>query len=79
MISLIKKVGYGAVAKFGNKIFDRKTGELLGRAFIFVWGGRIHIICYSGTKPIIPVWEPVAELRYWRSAICFETREGFNE
>ena len=39
----------------GTRIHDEETGEELGRAFLFIWRGRLLLLGYTGSVPLRPV------------------------
>lgn len=55
----------------GTTITDAQSQQFLGKAFIFLWRGRIHLIGYEG-PPIIPHFLPQKKVTYWRSTIGFK-------
>jgi hypothetical protein len=54
----------------GSKIRDAQTGRLLGRAFLVPWGGKLHLLGYSG-PPVIPVFLTQSALSYSRQSMGF--------
>lgn len=75
-----KKWLMSLVHTFGSRIEDYRTGEHLGRAFIIAWRGKIHVIGYEGSKPLLVEWLPEDRVRYWRCRISFTTyRENIYE
>lgn len=63
------------VRNFGQKIIDQRTGDTLGKAFLFCWKGRIHLLGYDGKTPLRPVFIKDSQIRYWRQSIGFESHE----
>lgn len=59
----------------GSKIIDYRTGQILGKAIIIGFGGRIHIIGYRGTDFLIE-FEPQVRLTYWKQSIRFTQHHG---
>jgi hypothetical protein len=55
-----------------SDIHDSRTGEKIGRAFLFAWGGRIHVIGARG-KSLIAGFIPQKRLTYWNQEIGFTT------
>lgn len=74
MRGVLKRCGSWLVRIFGSRIEDYRTGESLGRALILVWRGRIHVIGYTGEKPLLIDFLAEDEVRYWRSRIGFTTQ-----
>ncbi len=54
----------------GSRIHDAQTGRLLGRAFLVSWGGKLHLLGYSG-PPVIPVFLTQSALSYSRQSLGF--------
>lgn len=68
--------GYGDVLRWlarcvGTTLHDESTGEVLGRAFLWKWAGRIYVIGYTGTAALklVPVCRK--DVRYWVFGIGF--------
>lgn len=59
----------------GTTICDHRSGQPLGKAFIFAYGGRIHLIGYKGPDLILE-FEPQARLTYWKQSIRFSIHQG---
>ncbi|MGJ8655526.1 MAG: hypothetical protein ACSHX6_03670 [Akkermansiaceae bacterium] len=74
MKNRLNKIGYLIISRLGQKIIDNKTGEKLGRALVFYWGGQLHIIGYTG-KPLVVRWAKSDKLRYWHSSLIFRAQE----
>lgn len=56
---------------FGSDIIDSRTGKKAGRAFLFAWGGKIHVI---GLESVVEVhFLPQKRLTYWKQEIGFRT------
>lgn len=55
----------------GTRVYDDKSGKLLGRALILPWRGKIHVI---GLRvPVRPSFESQKRLTYWKQEIVFST------
>ncbi len=76
MKKLFRSLGIIVVKIVGRKITDYKNGEHLGKAIIIVWGGKIHIIGYTGHRCLLVDWLPQEELTYWRARLGFTTRNN---
>ncbi len=61
----------GLSTLFGSPLYDEETGELLGRAFVVVWRGRIKLLGYTGSLPPRPVCVKRRKLAYWCLSIGF--------
>jgi hypothetical protein len=69
MRKLIRFVGLALARFVGTKIRDIETGELIGRALLLSWRGRIHVI---GLKAAVrPMFIPQKRLTYWKQEIGF--------
>lgn len=55
----------------GSTIKDVETGEILGKAIVLVWKGRVHLIGYTGSVPLRPVAVPSRDIAYWRLTLGF--------
>lgn len=77
MKEILRSWGLLLVRAFGTRITDAHSHLLLGKAFIFLWRGRIHLIGYEG-PPIIPYFLPEQKVTYWRSTIGFKTMPQVN-
>lgn len=71
MRNFLRKLGQAWVRSFGSVIRDDETGEVLGRALIFVWRGTIHVVGFTGGVPLRPVFRGQDRVRYWRQSIGF--------
>lgn len=58
---------------FGCTIRDGRSGEVLGKAIIIPWCGRLMIIGYTGTKYFYPVFKLQERATYWRQEVEFRT------
>lgn len=65
----IRSVGLAITRTFGAKIVDYETGRALGRAFLFPWRGKIHVIGLE--TAVRPVFLPQKRLTYWKQEIGF--------
>ena len=55
--------------RIGSRIVDAENGQVLGRALIIPWRGKIHVI---GLKFAVRlVWLPQKRLTYWKQEIGF--------
>ncbi len=52
-------------------IRDVESGAVLGRAFVVAWGGRVHLLGFTGEVPLRPVAVPREKLGYWRVTLGF--------
>lgn len=59
------------ISRFGSPIRDEETNELLGRAIILVWRGKIHLLGLTSRAPITPVFRKQDRVRYWRQSVGF--------
>lgn len=59
-----------AVARrIGTPVRDAETGELLGRAVMIPWRGKI--VCIGLDTPVCPVFLPQERLTYWKQELGF--------
>lgn len=58
---------------FGQTIRDARDGRILGRAFLFAWGGKLHVVG-AHCERWIPIPLPQTNrLVYWKQYIGFTT------
>jgi len=74
MNAKLRDLLYWACRTFGQKIHDDTTGELLGKAVIIAFGGRVYLFGYCGDLPLKPVWKSEDRVMYWRSRLVFVTQ-----
>lgn len=58
-------------ALLGTTLRDAQSGDILGKAFVVVWRGRIHVLGYNGLSPLRPVVIPRERPDYWRLSLAF--------
>lgn len=71
MRGFLRHLGRFLINRFGSPIRDEESGDLLGRAMIVVWRGRIHLIGFTGEAPVLPVFRAQDRVRYWRQSLGF--------
>jgi len=71
----IRSLGELFVRLCGRSITDYKTGEGLGKAVLLTLAGRVYVLGYDGSKPLIPVFLPQPKLQYWKVVIGFTVRD----
>lgn len=58
----------------GRKIIDQRTGLPIGKAIVFLWGGKVKVIGLRAPKrPVFPLFEPQKRVIYWKQEIVFES------
>src|ERR1700734_2721188 len=50
----LHRVLHFLVVLFGNDLTDERTGRKVGRALLFCWRGRIHVVGLEGQDQVIP-------------------------
>jgi glycosyltransferase involved in cell wall biosynthesis len=70
---LLRNIFVGLARMFGSKIRDQRTGNVIGRAFVVAWRGRVHFIGLEGVGK--PVFLPQRRLTYWRQELGLESHE----
>lgn len=70
MMKFLRSIGLCIVRVLGSDIRDEHDGAVLGRALLFSFCGRIHLIGYEGT-PLRPVCVPQSRVKYWRITVGF--------
>ncbi len=71
MRASLRKLGNLYIRLLGSPIRDEETGELLGRALIVVWRGRVHVVGFTGGMPLKPVFCSQDKVVYWRQSLGF--------
>ena len=64
-----RAVGLKIARTIGIRIQDFRTGQRLGRALIFPWRGKIHVIGLN--VAVRPMFQPQKRLTYWKQEIVF--------
>jgi len=67
----IRNLGVRFFQRIGSDIHDERTGERLGRGFLFAWRDRIHLIGVDAS--LIPVPLRQKRITYWKQEIGFTT------
>ena len=65
----IRAVGLKIAQTIGAPIRDFRSGKPLGRALIFAWRGKIHVIGLD--TAVRPMFQPQKRLTYWKQEIVF--------
>lgn len=63
------------IQHFGAPIRDHRNQELLGRALVCTFRGKVFLIGFTGETPVKPVFLADPSVRYWRQTIRFEAAE----
>jgi hypothetical protein len=69
----LHRVLRGLVAVFGSDLTDERTGEKVGRALMFCWRGRIHLLGFEGKDEVIAEFLPQERMAFWERRIGFTT------
>lgn len=59
---------------FGAPLHDSRTGEFLGRVFVFRWRGKLRILGLK--QAVVPSFLPRAETKYWYQDLGFSKHEA---
>ena len=59
----------------GSEIHDYESGELLGKAIILAFRGRIWVLGYTGKKGLRPVPVIKKKIQYWVQEMRFSAAE----
>ena len=73
MRKLIRSIGLAIAHKFGARVTDYRTGKVLGRAIIFPWRGRIHVIGLESS--VVPTFIAQQRLTYWKQELAFTVHD----
>lgn len=74
MKSYIRQWGLVVIRLLGSNIVDVVDGEILGKAILIPWRGRVHLMGYEGI-PLRMVCIPQEKVRYWRITVGFTKAE----
>ena len=55
----------------GSRVVDARTGQVLGRALLVPFRGRIHVIGLDAN--VVPEFAPQERLTYWKQELRFTT------
>ena len=59
------------VTMVGSDLRDYRTGEIIARAIVLSWGGKIHLLGLRGRDQVIPVFLPQHKMSFWKRSIGF--------
>ncbi|MEM7387603.1 MAG: hypothetical protein AAF514_21930 [Verrucomicrobiota bacterium] len=65
-------VGWAARV-FGMTLRDERTGEVLGKALVIPWRGKVHLIGYRNETPLTPEFLPQERITYWKQTLGFRS------
>jgi hypothetical protein len=57
----------------GSPIVDCRTGRPIGRALVFAWRGKVHIVGLRAW--VMPCFLPQKRMTFWRQALGFTLHE----
>ena len=69
MRKFIRAVVLKVARTIGTPIRDFRSGKIVGRAFVFPWRGKIHVIGLEAD--VRPMFQPQKRLTYWKQEIVF--------
>ena len=55
--------------RIGSPVVDARTGQVIGRALLVTFRGRVHVIGLDAT--VLPVFLPQGRLTYWKQELGF--------
>ena len=55
----------------GSPVKDQRTGQMLGRALVIMFRGRVHVIGLQTS--VRPVFLPQQRLTFWKQELGFTT------
>lgn len=67
------------IAILGSTIRDARTGDVLGKAILLPWRGKLIVIGYTGQRYFYPVFKLQKRATYWRQEIEFRTHPDPDE
>ncbi len=65
----VRAVVLALARSIGSRVVNAETGEVLGRAFVIPWRGRIAVIGLDAE--VKPVFLPQTRMTYWKQEIGF--------
>ena len=71
--AFLRSFGLMLARIIGTKVTDANTGELIGRALIIPWRGKLHVIGLE--NPVRVSFLPQKRLTYWKQEIGFTRHE----
>jgi hypothetical protein len=71
MRKLIRTAGLAFAHIFGTRVTDFQNGQSLGKALIFPWRGKVHVIGLE--KDVRAIFQSQKRLTYWKQEIVFTT------
>jgi len=70
LTNAIRRLVLALARRVGSKIVDAETGEVIGRAFLVPWRGKIAVIGLDAE--VKPVFLPQKRLTYWKQELGFQ-------
>jgi hypothetical protein len=67
----IRSLGLHIARMVGTNLHDAQTGEVLGKALVIPWRGKLLVIGLE--QPVVPIFLPQKRLTYWRQDLGFTT------
>lgn len=65
----VRAIVLALARSIGSKVVNAETGEVIGRAFVIPWRGRIAVIGLDAE--VKPVFLPQTRMTYWKQEIGF--------
>ncbi len=65
----VRRLVIALARSVGSKVVDAETGQVLGRAFLIPWRGKIAVIGLDGE--VRPVFLPQQRATYWKQELGF--------
>lgn len=65
----VRRLVIALARSVGSKVVNAETGEVIGRAFVIPWRGRIAVIGLDAE--VKPVFLPQKRMTYWKQDIGF--------
>ena len=66
---VLRSVVLRAARWLGSPVVDARTGQVLGRALLVPFRGRVHVIGLDAA--LVPVFLPQRRLTYWKQELGF--------
>lgn len=65
----LRRAGLAVARALGTAVVDQRTGQPVGKVFVFAWRGKIHVIGLDAA--VRPYFLPQKRLTYWKQELGF--------
>ena len=67
----LRNISVIVLRALGSTLVDAQSGEVIGRALLIPWRGRVLVLGLSGSHAVRPVFLPQTRLTYWKQELGF--------